>query len=213
LEQGAGQLQRVKMRNKQIICLGLAVCLAVFLVGAVSAFGVAYSYSQENPYPIVAGESGEVELRLQNMVGGEGAIVKASLKNGAGIAQMTDKEYNVPFGVKNVPVIVSLNIPAGTPDGTEYLVVANFQTVTSGESGVVSFGTGMDVQLPVKVIAKPTEVVLAPPEAEKGTHLAAWLLIIGVIILLIIIWWLASRKKKPVRPIQQQKSFPKKRKK
>lgn len=173
----------------------MAICLAVFLVSTAAAFGVASSYSQETPYQIAAGENGEAVFRLQNMMGGEDVTVRAHLKDGAGIAQMEDKEYALPFGAKGLEVPVKISVAEGTPVGTKYVVVANFQTVTPGEAGVVSFGTGMDVQLPVKVIAKPVAPVVPAEEEEKGVSFGVILLIIGVIVLLIIIWWLASRKK------------------
>lgn len=164
--------------------------LVVFLAGFVEAFGVAGSYSLNTPYGTYPGEETTVYLTLQNMMSDEDLIVMASLGEGAGIATIESKQYDVPAGTENVKVPVTIKIPESAPLDTEYIVVVNFETVASGDAGGVSFNTGISFAFKV-VLAEPAPA----SEPEEKPFNVVWVVVILVVIALIVWWWIRSRKK------------------
>lgn len=183
----------IKLSN---LVFGAVACffLVLFIAGT-NAFGVASSYNENtSPFMVYPGMESSVELRLQNMIGNEDVKVSATLTDGAGIASMQTEEYDLPFGVKGVPVIVSILIPEGVSPGTSYSVTVHFESVADGETGGVGLGIGTDYRFKVIVAEEPQEQPAVDETTTSGSFAIWW--IIGAIVVILVIWWIIKSSKK-----------------
>ena len=180
---------------KKLIYLAFIV-YSILLVSFVSSVGVASPVWQGNPLRISPGETKTVNLELQNMVGDEDVTIKAVLKKGFEIASTKEKEYFVKAGTKDTLVPVVVSIPDDIQVDTTYQVIVSFLTVTSGSSGGVALGTGIDTTFDVLVV-ELQPIALAPEKPEK-LRSEIFSIIAAVIILtaIILIVWFFSRIKK-----------------
>ena len=92
--------------------------LLSFLLAAhfVSAFGVTSFYYEGRPLVMMPGESRNISLILQNMVGNDDMKATAEITEGREIAVILDgldgeAEYLVPLGVKDVQVNIKVRMP------------------------------------------------------------------------------------------------------
>ncbi len=101
---------------KTTLKIGIVTLIIVVFSLFVNAFGVSSSYWKDNPLIMHAGQTEDVKLLLQNMVGEKDMTVKVSLAEGKEIANLLDKSdtYNIPFGVKDVPINIRITIPENT---------------------------------------------------------------------------------------------------
>ena len=164
----------------------------------VKAFGVSSPYWDENPLFVKPGETKEVTMILQNMVGSEDLIMIAELKGGKEIAIITDPSttYNVPLGINNVPVHLRINIPEDAKPSQSWNIGVSFTTVTPATGGVGLAGAIVK-GFPVKVIeeAKPTII----PKVSEGLTGFIILIIILVILMLIIKYIYKGKENKNVK--------------
>ena len=165
--------------------------VAINLISLAAAFGVSSSYGGTTVLTLLPGETQEVALTMQNMVGDEDLTIRVALEQGQEVATLLGpSEYEVKLGTK-VPVKLNVSIPEDAEPETEYSVIATFTTVKSGESEGVALGTAIESSF---------NVVVGAPEAEEAEKpaLEAWqtaLLVIAVIIILILLWYLLRKKK------------------
>jgi len=152
----------------------ISLFLLVFLFTAqlVVAVGVTSPYWDTKPLGLNPGESVEVQLLLQNMMGDKDVTLMASIAEGADIATLLGESqtYAVPFGVKDVPVLVKVSIPEGTSVGGVRTVKVSFtQSVADDTQGkMVQMTTGVGAIIPVEITPK-----FAPEESSSSTILVA----------------------------------------
>ena len=187
----------VKMKKIKIIIFSMF--LLVILNYNVNAFGVSSPYWDENPLLVYAGETKEITMVLQNMVGGEDMTLKAELNSGKEIATLTDQitTYNVPFGTSNIPVHLRISIPADAKPGQEWPVGISFKTITENRGGV-TLGGAIDKGFRVKVIERPqpTTSVYKTGKALSGLEQLGGFVILVVILLILILVIKYFHKKK-----------------
>src|SRR3989338_9590465 len=100
-------------RKHSQLKVGLVMIMAVLLLlPVVHAFGISSPYHKTNPLVLSPGESRDVIVTLQNMVGGRDLLVKAEIIGGNEIASIVDAkpEYLVPFGSANTEVKLRIAI-------------------------------------------------------------------------------------------------------
>jgi len=190
------------MKIKKEISLASIFLAFMLSVGMASAFGVATPYWDDNPLRMYPGESAEVTLNLQNMVGSEDVTLSAEFtKDGNGIATFVGGlEYLVPFGRDDVPVLISIDVPeTDTVGGTRYIELA-FSQVSTDNGGMVSVVGGFNTKFPVYVVAEEESTFyLAPPvEEESGEEKdrGVWYLVGAIVIIIIVILWILLRRRR-----------------
>ena len=171
----------INKNKKTVFALMLIVVTILLIISNVYAFGVSSSYYKGNPLQISPGETKIISLRLQNMVGSEDMTVKSVLTKGSEIAKVEEKNYVVKAGTEGLEVPVTISISSNTPLNTNYEVTVSFSTVTSGQGGAVSLGTGIDTTFDVLVVPE------TPNVNDSGVNNSIVFLVVGVIVLLAII--------------------------
>ena len=166
-------------RAGNLLLVVLIVCSLACLTN-VSAFGITSPYWQERPLEVVPGETVDVYLELQNMLGEEDITVVAEVVKGSEIVEIVDEsnEYFVPFGSKDVKISLRITIPENAAVGTEYEAGITVTTITPGEKGAVSMGSSIEKDFPIIVKSATTEAT------ATGTN---WGLVLGVIVVIVIV--------------------------
>jgi len=172
----------------------LALLIVFMSLSAVSAFAIGSSYWSGNPYSIAPGESGTVELYMQNQ-GDEDVTVMVSLKQGSEVARIVEGEITVPAGTDDDPFPVSINVPSNASVGDVHKVVVSFVSVGEPGSGTISLGVGYDVTFDVVVIAQPTQAGATPAAGGDGGNTAVWISLVVLVVLVIVVVLLVRRKK------------------
>ena len=166
------------MKFKKIIFTVFLVL--VFFIPLVSAFGVTSPYWDTKPLGLHPGESTEVQLLLQNMVGEKNMILKASITEGAEVATILDKDptYSLPFGTKDVPVLVRVAIPEdASPEKTLSIKISFVQVANNDVEGkMLQMNAGVGAIIPVVVI---------PWVAPKKSSSTGAIVAVGVGLLLV----------------------------
>jgi hypothetical protein len=178
--------------KKAIFSVLFSLLVSFLFLSTVSAFGIGSSYYTGHPLEIAPGETADVSLGMQNMVGDQNITVVANLTKGSEIARITDTnaQYFIPLGSNNqVSVNVRVTIPSSDPIGKTYNVEVTIITVTSGQGGGVVFGQSIAKSFPVLVKSAEQEI----PTTEEA--FPVWILIVIIVIILAIIIWLLLRKK------------------
>lgn len=123
----------------------------------VNAFGVSSPYWDENPLYMYAGETKEVVMVLQNMIGDQDLKVTVELNGGYEIATLLNQvtTYNVPLGSNNIPVKLKISIPQDAKPGQEWQVGISVKTIPENTGGV-SVGTGISKGFKVIVKEQPS---------------------------------------------------------
>ncbi len=165
----------------------------------INAFGVTTFYWDEQPLIMHPGETKDVDLLLQNMVGDKDIKVKAELVGGSEIATLIDssKEYLVPLGEKDVKVNIRVKIPEDTPLDSRYDVMVMFKELAQGEGKMIqiSGAVGGTIPVVVKSASKVPVETIKPVEQTKSSSLNfLWALIIIIIVIIGII--ITFKKKK-----------------
>jgi len=178
------------MKKRTIFSALLFMAVFAILLSNVSAFGIGSSYFAGHPLELNPGETANVSLGLQNMIGDQNLTLRASIIGGADIAQITDasKDYFVPLGSNNqVSVNLRVTIPSTDTIGKEYTVTVVLATVTLSQAGGTGATLGASIEKSFPVLVKGT--------AEKT--FPAWavvLIVVIVIVIIILIKLLAKRK-------------------
>ncbi len=160
----------------------IVVILLIAFSYGVNAFGVSSPYWDENPLYVQPGETKDVAMSLQNMVGDSDVTAIADLRSGSEIATITDdnKNYLVPLGVSNVPVNLKIQIPVDAKPGKEWNIGITFNTVAENTGGGVGIGSGVTKGFKVIVAEKPK----ISAQASKILGIQT---LTGVIILIVIL--------------------------
>ena len=169
------------------IYLTTAILLVLATIASVSAFGIVTPYWKERPLVMQPGETKDVSLELQNMVGSSDVTIRVELLAGNEIATITDPstDYLVRQKTADTNVHLRVNVPSDTAIGSKYTITMSFSTVTSGATASgVKIGTSIEKSFDV-VVGELT---------EKGIE--TWMWVVGAIAVLIILALLLKPKKK-----------------
>lgn len=155
----------MKMRK-----ISLFLLVFLFTVQLVAAVGVTSPYWDNKLLGLHPGESIEVQLLLQNMVGEKDVTLVASITEGAEIATLLGKNqtYVIPFGVKDVPVVVRIALPEDASVGEARKVKVSFTQVATedAEGKMVQMTAGVGAIIPIEVtpwVGSPKEESLLSP--------------------------------------------------
>ena len=177
----------------------VTVGILLIMLPSVYSLGVTTPYWDTKPLNMVPGQSIEVELLLQNMVGGEDITLVGSVTQGADIATITDahKEYKVPFGEKNVPVRVRVTLPASARVGDAPRIVGvSFKEVTQGGGNMLQLGTGVGSTFPVVVEAPQ---ITGAAAAGGGVSGNLFVVVIALIAIALFMFLITKRRTRRIR--------------
>ncbi|MBI2451566.1 hypothetical protein HYV50_00640 [Candidatus Pacearchaeota archaeon] len=191
------------MNHKRNYLLIGALLFVIIFVSYVESAGVATSYWEGYELKMAPGETREVSMRLQNMVGSEDLTFRAELKEGGEIAVLTDEnlDYLVPLGRNDVRVNLRITIPQDAKFGDKYNVRVLFREIKSGEGKTVEFATAVEGSFPVLIVGEgeqslqesPTTGQITAESGAKGKIAIILLIIAGVIVIIYLI--IKKRKK------------------
>ncbi|MBU3905170.1 MAG: hypothetical protein KJ906_03415 [Nanoarchaeota archaeon] len=182
------------MKNKIKLNLGLFI-IFLLIVSLVSAFGVTTSYwLPDKPLILYPGETREVSLVLQNMVGDKDLTLKAQITEGSEVAELVnpDTEYFVPFGSKDISVIVRVYIPEDVDLEEEYNVAVTFKEIIEQKGQMLEMSGSVGANIPVLIKSYSESTGKSP--AMKNPSLLYALAI--VIVLAAVIVFVTFKKKK-----------------
>ena len=151
--------------------------MLIMLLPIVHAMGVTTPYWDTKPLILKPGQSTDLELSLQNMVGGEDIILAGRILDGSDIAQIidTDKRYVVPYGEKDVRVRIRVTLPADAqPSDEPRIVTVSFFNAPQGDGSMVQIGAGVEAKFPVIVeVPEPAGAAGSFPSATLVLAIAA----------------------------------------
>ena len=140
---------------EQQIKIGIGILIIVILSSLASGFGVSSSYWKENPLLMYPGETKDVALLLQNLVGDKDMIINVELVEGKEIATLLDKsnEYKIPLGKKDVPINIRIKIPENTDLDENIGVGVLISTIPADFDNRTITLTGRIIQsIPIRVL-------------------------------------------------------------
>ena len=181
------------MNNKIKLGFGLFI-ISLVMISLVTAFGVTTHYwLPDKPLALYPGETKDVSLVLQNMVGDEDLTLKAQITEGNEIAELVnpDTEYFVPFGSKDVGVTIRVSIPEDITLESEYNIAVTFKEIIEQEGGMLEMSGSVGANIPV-IIKSYSEVTGETPLVSTSF---LYVLVI-VVILAAIIFFVTFKKKK-----------------
>lgn len=127
------------------------------LITIVTSFGVSNFYYANNPLKMQGGETKEVTLLLQNMVGKEDFQARATIVSGSEIAKITDTGiYQVPAETKDVPIKVVINTPKKAKVGEKYEIKIEVVATPKNSEGTITLSQGIATIIPIEIIKKET---------------------------------------------------------
>ncbi|MEK6899306.1 MAG: hypothetical protein AABW79_04395 [Nanoarchaeota archaeon] len=175
------------MMTKNIL---FGVLVSFLLVSSVSAFGVTTPYWDENPLQLSSGQTHEFNFELQNFVGSQDYIVKASLFKNEGIATLIDPQetYSVPLGTKDTKIPIRVKIPDDAIPGQKYTIGISFTTITTDQPGSFGLGSAVETYVPVQVVAET-------PSASSF-NVSSNLVYIGVAIVIVLFVFFVWKRRK-----------------
>ncbi len=165
----------------------LIISVLILSISFVSAVAIGLPYWEGNPFVISPGQTGTVNLIIQNMVGEGDITIKAEIVQENEIASLEEDEYFIPIS-KDAQVPIKITIPSNATLNTTYKVKVSFKTITPSSEGGVTMGIGIVSTFDVLV----KEGVKEQPKEKLGTK--TWI-IIGIIILIIIIAIVLKKQK------------------
>ena len=166
----------MKLKKRELILA--AFVFSIMLVGLVSAAGVSAPYWEGNPLTMIKGEIKTVYLNLQNMVGDEDITYQAKVTEGSDIASLEEDTYFIKAGTSDTLAELKIKIPADSQVGQTTKVKVEFKTVTSGEGGMVTMGTGATIIF---------DVIVSEETAKQNNASLIW--IITLIVAAAIMAW------------------------
>ena len=178
------------MDGVNMVKIKIMILLSFILIATlglnVNAFGVSSPYWDENPLYLNPGETKNVVMVLQNMVGGEDVTAIGELDSGKEIAVLTDQitTYTVLSGVSNVPVNLKITVPEDAKPGQEWQVGVSFKTIAPGGGGV-SIGTAVSKGFKVIVKEEPSTSFISTP--EFSTQTTGFLVLAAALVILVFI--------------------------
>ena len=155
--------------------------LGMMLISLTSAFGITSFYWEEKQLEMYAGETKNVELLLQNMVGGEDITLEAIIVKGKDIAKIENNEYLVPFGEKELPVNIEITAPKNAKIGDNYEIRISFTEQVSQGADMLQMTGSIEKSFFITV-SREREIPMTFGWIIGGI---AFLVILGLVILLI----------------------------
>lgn len=157
-----------KYTMRKITNLIINAIILISIIPLASAFGVTSPYWEDHVLSMKPGETKEIALILQNMVGGEDIKLKAKIADGTDIASLVDSDiYKINFGEENVEVKVKITIPEDVSFGKKYEVSVLFSQIGEEEGGMVEFTTAVGTRIPI-IINKVGETAPVTAEVVKN---------------------------------------------
>jgi len=198
------KIERRIRRNLMIIIVALLIGAMAFNA---NGFGITSDYWEGQPLNIAPGESREISLGLQNMVGDEDVDLKAFITNGSEIASLIDNPvYNVPAKSESVKLRLKIIIPGDAAVGSKYTILVQLNQIGVGEregQEMVQLSTGVGTKIPVVVNAiagseqlAEEEKPLAEEVQEKGWSTSSIVVTLAIIVLLILVGYAVLKKSK-----------------
>ena len=188
-----------KQYKKLKLSFGFLIILAV-MMSLVSAFGVTTYYWETNPLIMYPGQTKNINVELQNMVGGADLRLKAELTEGMEIATLIDpdEEYLIPFGRKDIKVNIKVVIPENVPLEDKYYIKIAFKEAATEEGKMLQMASSVGATIPV--VIKSIEEVPAEQEQiqlqEEEQVSVTTIVVLSLVILAIIIGYIIFKFKK-----------------
>jgi hypothetical protein len=196
-----GQLlqTQIKMVNKIKKTKYFIVAFVAFtlLIPLIAAYGVTSPYWDTRPLKMNPGDTKNVVLELQNMVGGGDINLIAKVIGGNDIATLTDEnlEYLVPFGKKGVLVNLEVALPSDYPIGKKSSIAISFATAPVDGGGTIQVGSGLVRNIPVETVEQPVpDDVVTTPEKSGNLSTLIFIAVITLIIIALVIFIIYHRK-------------------
>lgn len=176
-------MERINNKMKPVLFISI-----IFLIGLISAAGVATPYWEDNPLKLAPGESTTITLYLQNMAGDEDMTIEAAIEEDPeGIATIINgPEYSVPLGSEEVPVEIKIEIPETKDIGSNYTVSVSFQQVSSGEGGMLHVAGAFTSDIPIEIVASEESALYGTSSFDLVYLFWGILAIVGISVLLIL---------------------------
>lgn len=146
-------MKKIMINKKIMISMNIAV-LWLLLLPLVQAYGVSSPFWDTRPLVIQPGHTQEVTLQLQNMLGGEDIIFRASVEEGKEIVTIIgdeDLDYYVPYGSKDVTVKLKVTVPEDAEGKTYKVRILFKQRPVETDEGMVQLAGGIGTSFPVIV--------------------------------------------------------------
>src|SRR3989338_427811 len=140
-----------------------------------AAYGVSSPFWDTRPLVLQPGQTEDIILELQNLVGGNDILLRARVAEGAEIVTLLDEnlDYYVPFGSQNVYSRVRISVPEDARDGQSWKVGILFTAIPlSEEGGMVQLDGGVNTAFPV-VIKVPALAEVKEPFPAVARLVAA----------------------------------------
>ena len=187
--------------KKEMVILSFLLLIIPFING----FGITSMYWDTNPLSLELGQSIDVVLLLQNMVGESDVTLRAELEEGKEIAELTDPnlDYLIPFGRKDISVNVRISIPEDSPIDKEYNVVVSFKQIIPNEARTLQLTSAIKKTIPIKIVGeggvqepeKPPISVTAVTGEGKVPSQSSYILVGVIFVILAIIFLILKRRK------------------
>ncbi len=172
----------------------IPIVIVLLLINFACAFGATPPYWKDRPLIMVPGETKEVPIILQNMVGGKDLTLRAEIINGSEIATLENQNYPVPFGRNDIKANLKIKIPNNTKVNDKYQLTILFEQVSQDEGKMLQLSTGITASFPViisgeEIKQKPVEEKQPSEisESPKSTAKIFSTIIISIIAMIIII--------------------------
>jgi hypothetical protein len=179
------------MKNKTQTTILAGILLVITLLSLINASGVSSPYWTENPLKLNPGETRVINLTLQNMVGNQDVTFQAKLSSEENIATLlnanSEAKYLVPFGNKDVPVTIQIQVPSNAKVGKEYKINLLLNEVSSDQGGMLHVTSSVSTSFPVEVIGKTGGLM---------PSYLAWLLVGAILLVIIAIICFRKKNKK-----------------
>lgn len=177
----------------------------LLLIPLVSGFGITSMYWPGNPLVLEPGQTVDVTLLLQNMVGDEDVTLRAEIEKGKEIAELIDPnlDYLVPFGRKDVSVSVRVSIPEDTPVDGEYDIVVSFKQIIPNEARTLQLTSAIKKTIPIKIVGeggiqepeKPPVSVTAVTGEGKVSSESSYILFGVLLVIFVVVFLILKRRK------------------
>ena len=192
----------------------------LLIIPIVNGFGITSMYWDTNPLVLEPGQTIDVFLLLQNMVGDSDITLRAEMVEGSDIAKIIDSnlDYLVPFGSKDVRVNIRITIPEDIPLDNEQIVTVSFKNIVPNEARVMQLTSAITKSIPVKIVgsgegtktpAEPTIKVVVPDvvESVEGAPVQGSYVLVGIflMVLILIFFVLKRRNSKKVKIYKRKK--------